>query len=187
MLGVVVGLGPWILYWVLESNNTHEEAAAAALVAGIVVAAWGYLHTRHFYILELGSVLWFAVLTAMGFTAEESFFNDWSYVMSNGALAAIVLISILSGHPFARQYAHDSVPQEFWEAPVFLKSTMVISWAWFVAFVIMTASSALTREFPEDELWFNWIIPIGAIVAAFKFTHWYPDYLKQQQPAPVRS
>jgi intracellular septation protein A len=182
MLSTVVGLAPWILYWVLESNNTHEEAAVAGLVASVAVFGWGLTHSRNVKILEVGSVLWFAVLTIAGFTADEGFFTDWSYVLSNAALAAIVLVSILAGRPFARQYAHDTVPEEYWESPIFLQSTLVISWAWFAAFVLMTASSALTRQYPSDEMWFNWVIPIGALVAAFKFTQWYPDYLKQQQP-----
>jgi len=29
-----------------------------------------------------------------------------------------------------------------------------------------------------NEVWWNWIIPIGAFVVAVKFTTWYPDYLR---------
>lgn len=184
MSGVFVGMGPWILYWVLVSNNTFEEAAVAGLVASGIVTAWGLTHGG-LKTLEVGTVAWFAVLTIASFTADERFFADWCFVMSNGALATIVLVSILTGHPFTRQYARDTVPEQFWESPVFLQSTLVISWAWFAAFVVMTASSAVTRSYPDEELWFNWIIPIGAMVGAFKFTGWYPAYLKKTAQHPA--
>ncbi|MEA2703745.1 MAG: hypothetical protein QOD63_1690, partial [Actinomycetota bacterium] len=129
--------------------------------------------------------MWFAVLTVMAFTTDEVFFADWSYVLSNGAIALIVLISILVGRPFTRQYAKETVPEQYWNGAVFLKSTLVISWVWFAAFAVMTASSALTRSYPASELWFNWIIPIGALIAAFKFTAGYPAYLKKQGSQPV--
>ncbi len=185
MGGVLVGLGPWILYWVLVSNNTFKEAAVAALVASAVIFGWSLTHSRTPKVLEVGSLVWFGVLTAGAFSADEKFFADWSYVLSNGALAAIVLVSILVGHPFARQYARDTVPQEYWDRPLFKHSTLVISWVWFGAMVLMAASSAITRAYPEDELWFNWIIPIGAMVAALKFSHWYPDYAKKQAQHPA--
>lgn len=185
-MSLVVGLGPWILYWILDSNDTHEEAAVAALVASVVILVWGLTQSRNVKILEVGSVLWFAVLSVMSLTAEAKFFADWAYMLSNAALAVIVLISILAGRPFARQYARDTVPEEYWNSDLFLQSTLVISWAWFVAFAVMAASSALTVEYPEEEMWFNWIIPIGVLVATFKFTEWYPDYLRRQHGLPAR-
>lgn len=184
MLGVLVGLGPWILFWVLNSNNTFEEAAVAALVASIAVLAWSLGQGSSLKILEVGSVLVFAALALLAFTADEKFFAEWSYVLANGALAAIVLVSILIGRSFARQYAEESVPEQYWESPTFVQSTLVISWAWFAAFVVMAGSSALTVAEPDQELWFNWVIPIGALIVAFKFTKAYPDHLKQQQHDP---
>jgi intracellular septation protein A len=185
MGGVLVGFGPWILYWVLVSNNTFKEAAVAGLVASAVLQVWNLSHGSTPKILEMGTLVWFAVLTIGAFSADEKFFADWSYALSNGALATIVLVSILIGHPFARQYARETVPKEYWGNPMFNHSTLVISWAWFGAMVVMTASAALTRAYPEEELWFNWIIPFAALGAALKFTHWYPDFVKNQQQQPA--
>ncbi len=144
-------------------------------------------HQRKPKVLEIGTVAWFAVLVVVGLGADAKFFAHWSYVLSNAALASIVLISVLVGHPFARQYAQETVPEEYWHSPVFLRSTLVISWAWFAAMVVMCVSSAFTRSSPSNDLWLDWIIPIGAVVAAIKFTNWYPDHLKKQQPHAATS
>ena len=185
MSGVLVGFGPWILFWILNSNNTFEEAAVAGLVASVVVLIWTIAQGSSVKLLEIGSLAWFAVLTVMAFTADEVFFADWSYVLSNAALALIVLASILAGRPFTRQYAKETVPKQYWDSPIFLKSTLVISWVWFAAMVVMAASSAVARSYPESEMWFNWIIPIGALIAALKFTGAYPAYLKKQNTQPA--
>ncbi len=179
---IILGFAPWILYWVLVANDTFESAATAGLVAAGALLILNLAHDRKPKILEIGGLVWFAVLVVVGLTADETFFAHWSYVLSNAALASIVLISILVGHPFARQYGEESVPQEYWGSPVFLQSTLVISWAWFAAMVVMGVSSAFTRSSPSNDLWLDWIIPIGAVVAAIKFTQWYPDHLKAQQP-----
>ncbi len=49
----------------------------------------------------------------------------------------------------------------------------------------MAASSAVARSYPESEMWLNWIIPIGALIAAIKFTGAYPAYLKKQSAQPA--
>ena len=185
MSGVLVGFGPWILFWILNSNNTFEEAAVAGLVASAVVTIWTIAQGSTVKLLEIGSLAWFGVLTVMAFTAEEVFFADWSYVLSNSALALIVLASILAGRPFTRQYAKETVPEQYWDSPVFLKSTLVISWVWFVSMVVMAASSAVARSYPESEMWFNWIIPIGALIGAIKFTGAYPAHLKKKNAQPA--
>jgi hypothetical protein len=177
---LALGFAPWILYWVLVSNNTFEEAAVAALVAQVVLLGWGSLHKSTPKLLELGSLLWFALLVVVAFTAEEDFFTEWSYILSNFALTAIVVVSIAVGQPFTRQYAREGVPRELWGSEIFLRSTAVIAWFWLGALVVMSVSTLLTRAWTDEELWFNWIIPIGAFVAAIKFTHWYPDYLQKR-------
>lgn len=122
--------------------------------------------------------MWFAFLVVIALTADEEFFADWSYVLSNFALAAIVLITIVVGQPFTRQYARETVPEEYWDTPLFMKSTAVITWFWLGALLLMGVSSLFAREYPEDEVWWNWIIPLALFFAAIKFTSWYPDRLR---------
>jgi len=186
-MGMFVGLAPWILYWVLVSNNTFEEAAVAALIAAVVLTGWGITHGKQPYLLDWGTLVWFAALTIISLVADDRFMAEWSYAISNFALAAIVLVSIGMGEPFTRAYARENVPKEYWDSPMFLKSTAVIAWAWLGIFVVMGISTIIARENPSDEMWWNWIVPIGLFIAGIKFNHWYPDHLRQQAGLPPRS
>ena len=186
-MAMFVGFAPWILYWVLVSNNTFEEAAVAALVTTVVLTGWGITHGKKPYLLDWGTLVWFAALTIIAFTADDRFVADWSYALSNFALAAIVLVSIGIGHPFTRSYAREGVPKEHWDSPLFVKGTTVIAWAWFGIFVLMGISTIIAQQNPSDELWWNWIVPLGLFIAGIKFNHWYADHLRQQAGLPLRS
>ena len=61
-MGMFVGLAPWILYWVLVSNNTFEEAAIAALVTAVALTGWGLAQGKKPYLLDWGTLIWFAAL-----------------------------------------------------------------------------------------------------------------------------
>lgn len=186
-MGIFVSFAPWILYWVLISNNTFEEAAVVALVATVVLIGWGMTHGTSPKILDYGTLAWFLILMIIGLSADDRFVAEWSYVLSNFALAAIMVGSILVGQPFTRQYARDTVDPQFWNTPTFLKSTLVIAWFWVAMMLVMAVSTIIARENPSDEMWWNWIIPIGAFVAAIKFSAWYPDRVREEAGLSPRS
>jgi intracellular septation protein A len=183
-MGIFIGFAPFIIYSVLVSNNSFEEAAVAALVTSIVLNGWSLLQGQRPKLLNLAMLGWFAILTVISLTGDDSWVADWSYVISNFAIAAIILFTILIGQPFTREYAEETVPEENWTSPVFLKATGAIAWAWFAALVLMGVSSYVAYQNPADEMWWNWIIPIGLFIAAFKFTEAYPARLRQQAGLP---
>jgi hypothetical protein len=186
-MAMFVGLAPWILYWVLVSNNTFEEAAVAALVAAVVLTGWGMTHGKQPYLLDWGTLVWFAALVIIAWATDDQFMAEWSYALSNFALAGIVLVSILVGDPFTRAYAREDVPKEHWDSPLFLQGTKVIAWVWLGIFVLMGISTIIARENPSDELWWNWIVPLGLFIAGIKINHWYPDHLRRQAGLPSSS
>jgi intracellular septation protein A len=177
-MGLFVSFAPWILFWVITSDNSFEEAAVAALIASLILAGMGVAHGKTPKLLDYGTIVWFGFLVIVALTADEDFFADWSYILSNFALAAIVLLSIVVGQPFTRQYARETVPQEYWDTPMFMQSTAVIAWFWLGALILMGVSSIFAREYPADEVWWNWIVPLALFIGAIKFTAWYPDHLR---------
>lgn len=93
--------------------------------------------------------------------------------MSNAALAAITLVSIIIRKPFTMQYARESVPKEYWDTPQFLRANLVITWVWLAAFAVNTASSAIRVIVPDIWSGASWVVSICTFVGAMKFTKWY--------------
>jgi hypothetical protein len=62
-----------------------------------------------------------------------------------------------------------------------------IAWVWFAALLVGTVSGFIhTDRGSGAETWTQWIIPIGAIVLAVRFTEWWPDEYQRRhvQTAP---
>jgi hypothetical protein len=173
---VLVGFAPWIAWWVLAANDTYKEAALVALVLAFVLQLWGLAHGREPKILDLASIAWFVIIAIVAFSASADDLGHYAQPASNAALTLIVLATILVGRPFTEEYARDTVPKEYWDTEAFKSTTRTIAWVWFAALLVGTVSGFIhTDRGSGAETWTQWIIPIGAIVLAIKFTEWWPD------------
>jgi hypothetical protein len=77
--------------------------------------------------------------------------------------------------PFTLQYAREQVPEEFWGSQEFVRTNYVITAAWAAAFAIMVIAEACIVYVPSVPRRLGLLVTILAIVAAVKFTSWYPD------------
>lgn len=183
---VLVGFAPWIAWWVLAANDTYKEAALVALVLAVAIQLWGFLHGREPKILDLASIAWFVIIEIVAYTSSATDLAHYAQPASTGALTLIVLVTILIGRPFTEDYARDTVPEEYWETTTFKSTTRTIAWVWFFALLIGTATAFIrTDPHSSAETWTQWIIPIGAIVIAIKFTEWWPDEYQRRHPVEV--
>jgi hypothetical protein len=98
--------------------------------------------------------------------------------VSNALIAVIAGLSIAFRAPFTLAYARETTPREYWKSPLFLRINYVITGVWSAAF-LLTAIVGYLGDGPLHQpgnLWTDWIIPIGLVVLALKFTGWYPDH-----------
>jgi len=167
----LVGFMPWIAFWVLGSGESFELGAIVGLVASLLVSLPEILH-RRLKILDGGTLGFFVVIAVMGITADSAWFERFANPISNGALAAITLVSILVGKPFTLQYARESVPEQYWNAPAFIRANYVITWVWFAAFAVQTVSTLVVVLWPVNRILFRWVVPYGALVLAAAYTRW---------------
>ncbi|MEU6240852.1 hypothetical protein [Streptomyces sp. NPDC047024] len=181
---VFLSFAPWIIFGVVASPSTWEYAALAALVASLLLAAQDLLHGR-IRVLDVTGIVFFAVLAvlALALSRDELLWVEtYAQVISNGLVAVVALGSLLAD-PFTAQYARESTPRQYWDSPVFKHINMVLTAVWGLAFALMTLFTWLAIRFPDQDDWFNWVVPIALLVGAVRFTQWYPDRYKASRTA----
>ena len=111
----IVGFVPWIVYWILVGNAPFLAAVLAGLGLAVVINVGSLVRRQPPMVLEAGTAVVFAIFVIMALTLPDDFLERWLQALSNAALFAIVLISILVGKPFTLQYARKSTPREQWD------------------------------------------------------------------------
>jgi cyanate permease len=95
-------------------------------------------------------------------------------------LLLIVLASMAIRKPFTLQYAREQVSPEYWDRPQFVKTNYIITAVWAAAFAVMVAAEAALVYVPVMPNRLGITVTVLAIVAAVKFTSWYPDRIRSR-------
>jgi hypothetical protein len=181
-MGILLGLAPFILFFVLMRASTPLVALAAATVLSAVLMARGATRGVSPKILEIGSLILFGVLTLYTLAAHPLWSIAGVRLAVDGGLALIVLISLAIRRPFTLQYAREQVPQQFWNHPRFIRTNDIISAVWAVNFIISAAcdAAAIWLAVPVSALV---AVSIAAFVVAIWFSTWYPARVRRAASA----
>jgi magnesium-transporting ATPase (P-type) len=177
----VTGFAPWILLAVVDSPHRVVLAAGLAGGLGAVLCAAGALTGKRPKLLDITAIIFFgalAVSAALVSAGTRHWLGVWSEELSDVAIAAVALVSLALRRPFTLQYARETTDRAYWNTPLFMRINYVITSVWAVV-LLLTAVIGYIGDGPlhqPDNLWTNWIIPVGLIVVAVKFTGWYPDH-----------
>jgi hypothetical protein len=142
-VGILFGLTPWIVYWVLVGNVPFIAAVVVALaiaVAALVISRGKGAAERT---LEIGAVGTFAVLTALTLLLCESLMEQWTQPLSVAGIFLTTLIGVLIGKPFVREFAAADQPAGVLNSDVFGHITTRLIWIWVAVFAGMTVSSSI--------------------------------------------
>lgn len=174
-MGILVGLAPWIVYWVLVGNVPFAVAAFVALVIAVAAMAGGRTTGKPPGFLEIGSVATFLVLSVLTFALSASVAERWMLPLSIAGALVATLAGALTGKPFVRELARTEQSKEVLKSDPFDQTTALVTWIWVATFAAMTVSSSVPAIVAADAstpLWyvFSWVIPFallggGAIVA----------------------
>jgi hypothetical protein len=66
------------------------------------------------------------------------------------------------------------VPQSLWDTPQFIRSNDVITGVWSGAFLILVLADLIVIYRTDSPPKIGIFVTVLALVAAFKFTQWYP-------------
>ncbi|WP_112241568.1 DUF3159 domain-containing protein [Kribbella monticola] len=128
---------PWIVYALIPSAHWNW-AALIALVLSIGLIAQQTRAGRGLdaQIIELGSAVFFAVITVLAFTSPDSGLHPYAPALSSATLALIAGISLAVRKPFTLGIAKQSTPREFWEQPLFVRTNVIITAVWTACFAV---------------------------------------------------
>jgi hypothetical protein len=185
------GIAPWVLMAVVSGPGRFEEAASAALGLALLTLWVGSRRGVPVHLLEVFTVVYFGVLAILGLLASEGtieWLELWAGELSNIALAAFAIVTLLIRRPFTLAYAKDTTPREHWDSPLFLRINYVISAVWAGAFLVSAVvgayGDAVLRD--NDNFWTAWIVPLAAVIFAGAFTEFYPDYASGESTSVAR-
>ncbi|KOY59535.1 hypothetical protein ADK59_02605 [Streptomyces sp. XY332] len=178
----VIGMAPWIIFSLLVGPGRFEIAVVLALAATVVLVAAGRIVNRGstWKLLEIADLVFFTAMAVIGAFASDGtrrWLETYAGEVSNIALFLIAFGSMAVRMPFTLQYAREQVDPAYWHTPTFLRTNYLITGVWGLAFLVAAVAGAygdLVLHNPNN-IWTGWIIQILAIVAALRFTAWYPD------------
>lgn len=186
--GPVAGFLPWIIFWVIASPSTWEYAVVAALLAVLILAIPDVLEVHKLKILDIGTIVFFGVLTILGLILDRStldWLEEYAQAISSAALGLITLTSLVIGMPFTEQYAREMAPREVWGDPIFRQSNRVLTSMWTAIFLITAVLGAIgVGESGGLRSWLEWILPTVLLVGGFSFQGWF---LKRQRGRRARA
>ncbi|MFE9660160.1 hypothetical protein [Streptomyces sp. NPDC005955] len=181
----LLGMTPWIVFSLLVGPSRFELSVGLALALTAVIVITGRLRRPggSWKLLELADVAFFALMAVVGALASPGtlrWLETYAGEVSNIALFVIAAGSMAARVPFTLPYAREQVGREVWDSPVFLRTNYVITGVWGLAFLVAAVVGAygdLVLHDPNN-LWTGWIIQILAILAALRFTRWYPEVVR---------
>lgn len=177
---IFLGFVPWIVFSVVAGPSTWMWAALAALVCSLVLAVPDLRRNRSISILDGAGLVFFAVLVVLALVLDRATLQpieDRAQLISSVVIALVALGSLALGRPFTEYYARQQTPRQYWNSPTFKQINRVITGVWGGVFVLNALCDVAVAYFGASSDVFNWVVPVIAIVAAVKFTGWYPDHV----------
>lgn len=176
-MGILFAFAPFIAFVVIERMiGVPAGLAAGAIVSATLLVRDLVSRTRSVKMLEIGTFLLFGGLTLIALLPGVV---QWSIaavrLRVDAGLLLIVLASIVMRRPFTLQYAREQVVPDLWDDPEFVRTNYIITSAWAAAFAVMVIADLVLTYLPALPHSFSIVATVLALVAAVKFTGWYPD------------
>ena len=176
ILKFLLGFASWIVFLFL-SGNTLTSLERALVTSFIISLILGYRQLRNGFILEWGSVIFFAwCIIMVNFLQNVTIAKNMG-IIANGFLASIIWMTILIGKPFTLQYARQDLPKERWNDPGLVQSCRFMAIVWGLLMMVSTfvACFKVMRPGLYPEIVYS-SISIGTIMGATLFTQYYKKY-----------
>lgn len=175
-MNILLAFSPFLVFVVLQRLVGIEAGLLGAVAVSLLLLAKDTAIRRKApKVLEIGTLLLFGTLALYEGAAGAAWSIAGVRLAVDAGLLLTVLVSMAIGQPFTLQYARESVPQEFWDRPEFVRTNVVITAVWAAAFAVMAGIDLAWLLAPTLPPRVAIIVTILALLGAVKFTGWYPD------------
>lgn len=166
---------PWIVLAVVSGWN-DKAGALAGLATVLLLLAQDLLrgHRADSLILELSTVVFMALLSALAFAAPDSSLMDYGASMAIGWLALTAWGTVLAGRPFTEGVARRDVDAEIAATDLFKRITMVIAIVWAISFTVMAVVLAYVQHAAPDDTALLVAVKVAGFSIPAVFTGRYP-------------
>lgn len=177
-MGFLLPFSPFIAFALVEK----VAGVVPGLIAGALLSVALLIRDRRrgerdLNILEAGSALLFVALAVMLLAGGRGAADGWSLwqvrLWVDGGLLALVLASIALRRPFTLQHARRQVSPETAASAAFLRTNIILSGAWALAFAALVGADLLMVRDPQAPLALAIGITLAALAGAAGFTVWF--------------
>ncbi|MET8580999.1 hypothetical protein ABZX39_08925 [Streptomyces collinus] len=175
---------PWIVFAVIPSGD-WQWGALAALVVSVGLIARERRSGAGFdaLVIETGSAVFFAVLTAVAFADPHSGVHAYSAPLASGTLAVIAGISLAAGRPFTLGIAKRTTPPEVWGLKPFVRTNVVVTAVWTAAFAVTAVLLALLAHAGDAHSTPATLVQIAGFAVPMVFTVRYVAHVQAKARA----
>ncbi|MEU9021670.1 hypothetical protein [Actinomadura sp. NPDC048394] len=172
---------PWILLAVVSGWN-DQAGAAVGLAAALVLLALDLRkgHRLDSLILELSTIVFMTLLTALAFAAPDSSLLDYGASMAIGWLALTAWGTVLAGRPFTEGVGRRNVADEIAATDLFKRITTVIAIVWAISFTVMALVLAYVQHAAPDNTALLVAVKIAGFTVPIVFTARYPEIAQKR-------
>ncbi len=174
-MNVLIAFSPFVAFALLERFiGVAAALCAAAAISSILVVRDAASRGRRVKLLEVGSLALFGGLALLAFATGAAWPVLQVRLWVDLGLCALILLSIAIGRPFTLAYGRERVSAEVATTERFARTHRIVSLAWLAAFIIIVLADAVMLYFPTVPLRIGIGVTIVSLVAAYKFSAWYP-------------
>lgn len=142
-MSYLFAFAPWIVYAAVPSSQWRWGALAAlAITVAVTIRGLSTRRPPAAMIIEFGSVVFFSAATAFAFAQPDTALHSYLPALANGWLALVSWFSLAIGQPFTLGIAKQSTPRDVWHQPLFVRTNVIITTVWAVAFTLGAATAA---------------------------------------------
>ena len=128
MLYILASFIPWILYWVLCGMGSYAGIIIPLAISLFFIIP--QIRKRDFNLMDVTSVLYFSIASAVTFTFNLNIFVEHSGFIGYFVLFLMALISLVIKQPFTFQVSKRDYPEIYWKDKSFLAINSLITIVW---------------------------------------------------------